>query len=44
MGVDAKEVKYNFAEIKDLARVNSLKVKMSRTRFIIYGQLSEQPT
>ena len=36
MGVDAKEVKHDFAAIKDLARVNSLKVKMSRTRFIIW--------
>ena len=29
VGVDAKEVTYKFAEIKDPDRVNSLKVKIS---------------
>ena len=32
VGADAKEVTYDFAESGDLDRVNSLKVKMSRTR------------
>ena len=33
MGVDAKEVTYDFAKITDPAKVNSLKVKMSRMRY-----------
>ena len=32
VGADAKEVPYDFAGNGDLDRVNSLKVKMSRTR------------
>lgn len=32
VGADAKEMTYDFAEIADRDRVNSLKVKMSGTR------------
>ena len=39
VGVDAKEVTYDFAEMTDPDRVNSLKVKILRTRYKLVPSL-----
>ena len=47
VGVDAKEVTYDFAEMTDPDRVNSLKVKILRTRYklvpsLLYLELADK--